>query len=241
VIRIAHEAQDELVAAFRAAAVHGLNEGIDNHFSLAATSRGDLFFLNRYGPDWSEMEACDILTIDFDGNVIDGDGSYEVTAFMIHRGVHISRPSAQCVMHTHMPYATALSMTTGGLDTRASQNAMYFHGRIQRLSYAGHADGVEEGLRIGQAIDDHTTAVMLDGHGVIVIGADVADAWHKLYFLERACQMQVLAQSTGDELLRVSEHVAEATASQWEGEAARSSQRLFDAIHRRLALNSRAD
>ena len=117
-------AKRQLAAAFRAAAHHGFNEGIDNHFSLAVPGHDDLFLLNRYGPHWSEITEHDILTIDFDGRVVDGDGEWETSAFLIHRGCHRARPSARAVFHTHMPYATALSMTVGGFDTKLSQNAL---------------------------------------------------------------------------------------------------------------------
>lgn len=225
-------ARIDLAAAFRAAALHGFNEGIDNHFSLAVPGRDDLFLLNRFGPHWSEIRASDILTIDLDGNVVDGEGEWETTAFMIHRGAHRARPTARCVFHTHMPYATALSMVPGGLDTRASQNAMNFHGRITSLSYGGLADGAEEGDRIGQAIGDHVSVVMLENHGVLVIGEDVAEAWQNLYFLERACQTQVLAMSTGQPLLQVSEDIAVRNAQAWERDFGAAE--LFAAERRRL-------
>jgi ribulose-5-phosphate 4-epimerase/fuculose-1-phosphate aldolase len=233
------QARTDLAAAFRAAALHGYNEGIDNHFSLAQPGRDDRFLLNRYGPHWSEMRASDLLVVDVEGNVVEGEGEWETTAFMIHRGVHQARSDAHCVLHTHMPYATAVSLTRGGFDTRVSQNSMYFHGKVARLPYGGLADATEEGMRIGAAVGEDVSVVFLDNHGVIVIGRDVADAWHKLYFLERACEVQVLAQSTGDELVRVPEDVATHTARQWEREAAGAGPgALFDAVKRRLDRES---
>lgn len=201
-------AKDDLAAAFRIAAMHGFNEGIDNHFSAAYPGRDDLFFLNRYGPHWSEITADDIITVDFDGNVVDGEGAWDITAFMIHRGCHRAHPQARVVFHTHQPYATALSLTQTGLDTRLSQNATHFHDRVGRLPYGGLAGGEEEGDRIASAVRDGLIAVVLDNHGVMVIGSDVAEAWFRLYFFERAAQVQVLAQSTGDELIRMSDQVA---------------------------------
>jgi len=227
------QAKVDLAAALRAAALHGFNEGIDNHFSLAVPGRDDLFLLNRFGPHWSELRASDLLTIDLDGNVVDGEGEWEVTAFVIHRGVHQARPSARCVLHTHMPYATAVSLTAGGFETAVSQNAMYFHGRTARLPYGGLADAADEGARIGRAVGDDVSAVFLENHGVLVVGDSVADAWHKLYFLERACQVQVLAQSTGQPLLQIPPDVAEKTAAQWV-EPSNVADLLFDAEKRRL-------
>jgi ribulose-5-phosphate 4-epimerase/fuculose-1-phosphate aldolase len=222
----------ELAAAFRAAARYGFNEGIDNHFSLLVGERRDRFLLNPYGPHWSELSASRLLLLDLEGNVLDGDGRPERTAFVIHRAVHLARPEARCVLHTHMPYATALGMTEAGLETRASQNAMLFHGRVARLDYRGLADAIEEGERIAGAFAEGTTALLLDNHGVLVIGDTVAEAWERLYFLERACQAQVLAQSTGSPLQLVSEEVAAHTARQWE--RARGADALFAAVRREL-------
>lgn len=209
------QAREDLAAAFRIAAAHGLHEGIDNHLSLAVPGRDDLFLLNRYGPHWSEITADDILTVDLDGNVVDGHGRWEVTAFMIHRGCHRARPDARAVFHTHQPYATALALTADGLDTRLSQNAMYFHGAVARLGYGGLADGSSEGDRIAGSVRDGSSVVMLDNHGVLVVGRDVAHAWHQLYFLEQAARVQVLAQSTGRELVGVDDDVAQRTRAQW--------------------------
>jgi len=203
-----HAVKDDLAASFRIAAMHGYNEGVDNHFSAVHPARDDWFFLNRYGPHWSEITTDHIITVDFDGNIVEGDGQWDVTAFMIHRGCHRAHPQARVVFHTHQPYATALSITRGGLDTRLSQNATHFHNRVGRLPYGGLASGEAEGDRIGSAISEGQIAVILDNHGVMVIGQDVPQAWFRLYFFERAAQVQLLAQSTGDELIRMPEEVA---------------------------------
>jgi ribulose-5-phosphate 4-epimerase/fuculose-1-phosphate aldolase len=222
----------ELAAAFRAAAACGFNEGIDNHFSLLVGERRDRFLLNPYGPHWCELSASRLLLLDLEGNVIDGEGRPERTAFVIHRAVHLARPDARCVLHTHMPYATAVGMTEAGLQTRASQNAMLFHGRVARLDYGGLADATQEGERIAGAFAEGTTALLLDNHGVLIIGNTVAEAWERLYFLERAAQVQVLAQSTGSPLRLVSEEVAAHTARQWD--RTRGADALFAAVRREL-------
>lgn len=228
------ESRVEMAVLHRAAAAHGFHEGIDNHFSLALPGRDDLFLLNRFGPHWSEMRASDILVIDLDGNVVDGAGHWEVTAFMIHRAAHRSSPSARCALHTHMPYATALSMTAEGLDTRSSQNAMYFHGRIARVAYGGLAEDAGEGDRLGAAITDGAWVLMLDNHGVLVVGETPAVAWQRLYFLERACEAQVLARSTGSDPVRVPEEVARHTAAQFVTETGRAAELLLAAERRLL-------
>jgi ribulose-5-phosphate 4-epimerase/fuculose-1-phosphate aldolase len=227
------QAKVDLAAALRAAALHGFNEGVDNHFSLAVPGRDDLFLLNAFGPHWSELSASDLITVDLEGIVVEGEGEWEQTAFMIHRGVHQARASARCVLHTHMPYATAVSLTRGGFESAISQNSMYFHGHVASLPYGGLADAADEGVRIGNAVGEDVNVVMLENHGVLVIGADVADAWHKLYFLERACQVQILAQSTGQPLIHVSDQLAEHTAGQFARDTA-NAPALFAAVRRQL-------
>ncbi|MDX6551088.1 MAG: hypothetical protein QOJ31_1772 [Gaiellales bacterium] len=231
------QAKVDLAAALRAAALYGFNEGVDNHFSLAVPGRDDLFLLNAFGPHWSELSASDLITVDLDGNVVEGDGEWEQTAFMIHRGVHQARASARCVLHTHMPYATAVSLTRGGFESAVSQNSMYFHGHVASLPYGGLADAADEGVRIGGAVGEDVNVVMLENHGVLVIGTDVADAWHKLYFLERACQVQILAQSTGQPLIRVSDQLAERTAGQFARDTG-NAPALFAAVKRQLDRES---
>jgi ribulose-5-phosphate 4-epimerase/fuculose-1-phosphate aldolase len=124
-------------------------------------------------------------------------------------------------------------MTRGGFDTTISQNSMGFHGRVGRLDYGGLADGEEEGNRIGSAIDDDTVVVMLENHGVLVIGQDVAEAWRNLYFLERACEVQVLAQSTGDELIHVPDEVVAKASYQWVNDSSGAA-KLFASVKRKL-------
>jgi ribulose-5-phosphate 4-epimerase/fuculose-1-phosphate aldolase len=232
-------ARDDLAAAFRIAAAHGLNEGIDNHFSLAVPGRDDLFLLNRYGPHWSEMTPDDILVLDLDGTVVDGRGEWETTAFMIHRGCHRARPDARAVFHTHQPYATALAMTVDGLDTRVHQNSTYFHERITRLEFGGLAHDGSEGDRIAGAVTDGAKVVMLDSHGVIAIGTDCADAWFTLYFVERAAQVQVLAASTGSPLIRMRDEVARRTRDQFDADIAMAAPALFAAEKRRIGWHTR--
>jgi ribulose-5-phosphate 4-epimerase/fuculose-1-phosphate aldolase len=126
-----------------------------------------------------------------------------------------------------------VSATEGGFLTTLSQAAMSFHGRVSALAYGGLARAADEGDRIASAVDEDTTVVMLENHGVMVIGADVAEAWSRLYFLERACQVQVLAQSTARPLIGVPEEVVRRTAAQSFDDHA-GPKKLFAAVKRRL-------
>ncbi len=229
--------REDLTALFRISAMHGYHEGIDNHYSLAVDGYDDLFLLNRFGPHWTEMRPSDILLVDLDGMVVDGSGAGQITAVQIHRQIHAARPNARCVMHTHMPHATAVGVTEEGFLTRLTQSSMSFHGRVAELNYGGVVDGDDEGARLAKAVAKGADVMLLRNHGVIVIGASPADAWLKTYFFERACEVQLLAQSAGGKLRLAPKKVAEHTAQQWQDEVD-AAPLLFAAMKRLLDLHT---
>ena len=222
----------DLALALRAAAHHGFAEGVCNHFSLALPDGSERFLLNPRGLLWSEIGADDIVLVAADGRVLAGRHEVEPTAMFIHAAVH-ERGKA-CVLHTHMPYATALTLTVDrGLDTRLSQNAMRFHGRVAvDARYAGLALDVAEGRRIAAALADADVG-FLGNHGVVVCGERIAWAYDDLYYLERACMAQVLAQSTGRPLAPVDAALAARVGGQCAGERLQS-ELFFEALRRTL-------
>lgn len=212
----------DLALALRAAAHHGLGEGICNHFSVALPQRPEWFLLNPRGLHWSEVQGHDIVLVDARGRVLAGAHAVEPTAMFIHAAVHRIAGKA-CVMHTHMPYATALTLTeVRALDTTLSQGAMRFHGRLAvDPDYNGLALDAGEGERIAGAMQG-ADVVFLGNHGVIVCGERVDHALDDLYYLERACLHQVLAQSTGRPLRPVAAELAARVAAQTNGERLQS-------------------
>lgn len=201
----------ELAAAFRVAVRLGMHEGVCNHFSLALSDDGGEFLINPHGRHWRELRARDLLRVDRDGRVLHGDGEVEATALHIHGRLHAARPDARCILHTHMPYATALTSIEGGRLEPINQNALRFFGDVAYDDgYGGLALDSDEGARIARAAGDRRV-VFLANHGVVVLGPDVARAFDDLYYLERACRNQVLAMSTGRPLKRVPEAEAERT------------------------------
>ncbi|MCD6078827.1 MAG: hypothetical protein K0R89_2771 [Ramlibacter sp.] len=224
--------RSDLALALRAAAHHGLGEGVCNHFSVALPQRADWFLLNPRGLHWSEVRQDDIVLVDAGGRPLAGRHPVEPTAMFIHAAVHRIAGKA-CVMHTHMPHATALTLTdVRGLDTTLSQGAMRFHGRIAvDAHYNGLALDASEGERIARAMGGADVA-FLGNHGVIVCGERVDHAFDDLYYLERACQAQVLALSTGRPLQPVQPELAARVAAQTLGERLQSE--LFFASLRRM-------
>jgi len=223
----------DLAAAFRLAVRLDLHEGVCNHFS-AMLPDGKRFLLNRYGLHWSEVSASNLLALDAAGNVLGGEGEVEKTAFYIHSRIHLGSPRATCVLHTHMPYATTLTLLEGGRLEMVEQNALRFHDDI---AY----DDIYNGLVVDDAEGDRLARVLggkrvlfLANHGVIVVGSSVAEAFDALYYLERACRLQVLARSTGGKLRPVRPEVVQQTYKLILADTPKYAGAHFDALKRIL-------
>ena len=227
------KAKIDLTAALRWADRLGLSEGICNHFSLSHPDTQGLFLLNPQGLHWSEITASDIITVDQAGNLVEGKWKAEPTAFFIHSKIHMINPKAKCVLHTHMPYTTALCSLENGCLKWISQNALRFYDNVAyEKEYNGLALDDDEGNRIAQKLKDKTV-LFLSNHGVIVTGPDVATTFDDLYYLERASMIQVLAQSTGAALKYIPADICQRTQVQIEEERQQSHLHL-EAIKRIL-------
>jgi ribulose-5-phosphate 4-epimerase/fuculose-1-phosphate aldolase len=208
-------ARIDLAACYRLAERFGLNEGIDNHMTMLVPGYTDRFLLAPFGRHWSEVCARDFMVVDFGGRVLSGEGLVEDTALYIHQPTHRLSPQGRCVLHTHMPYATALSMLENPRLEMAVQSALGFYDDIAYdPSYGGLAYDLAEGERLARALGEKSVLVM-GNHGVLVVGNTVPQAFERLYFLERAAQAQVLALSTGRPLRLIPDAVVKKTAAQF--------------------------
>ena len=210
------QARIDLAACHRLAVRFGLQEGIDNHLTMMVPGHADRVYLAPFGLHWSEVRASDFREIDFNGNVVRGGGAVEDTAFFIHLPVHRLAPQGQVALHTHMPYATALSMLENPRLEMALQTALGFYDDIAYdVEYNGLAFDQTEGERLARALGSKSVLLMAN-HGVLVVGNSMPQAFERLYFLERAAQAQILALSTGRALRIVPDSVVRATAKQFQ-------------------------
>lgn len=225
--------REDLALALRAAAHHGLGEGVCNHFSVELPDGSNRFLLNPRGLLWSEVGPDDIVMIDQQGERLAGRHEVESSAMFIHAAIHRLCRKA-CVLHTHMPFSTALTLTRQrALDTTLSQNAMRFHGRVAAdAHYNGLALSHAEGERIAGTMKG-ADIVFLGNHGVVVCGETLAHAYDDLYYLERACMVEVLAQRSGSPLMPVDAALAARVAEQAQGERLQSDL-FFEALRRTL-------
>lgn len=208
------QARIDLAAALRTASRMGLGEGICNHFSAEVPGHPGHFLINPQGLHWSEVTPADLVLVDAAGRKVSGKHEVEPTAFFIHGAAHRSKPQAKCVLHTHMPYATALTVIEGGRIEPVSQTALKFYGRdAYDGEYNGLALDAAEGERIVAGLKN-ADILFLSNHGVIITGPRIDVAFDDLYYLERACQLQVLGGGTGKPLKAVPEAIARKTAGQ---------------------------
>jgi ribulose-5-phosphate 4-epimerase/fuculose-1-phosphate aldolase len=224
----------ELAAAYRIAALEGMDDGVFNHFSLEVPGEDGRFLLKPFGPLFSETTASGLIKIDLEGRIVAGDGTWEPTAFHIHSRIHRAVPRARCVMHTHMPYATALTSLAEMGILPVNQSSMRFVRRFATLeSYGGLALDAAEGDRIVAAFQEKDVLLMAN-HGVMVIGEDVARCLYDLHYLEVAARDQWFALATNRSLRLVSEEVIELTARQMVDEREMAAAVHLAAMIRRL-------
>jgi len=200
------QAKVHLAAALRLAVLDGFEEGIDNHFTMTVTGRDDAYLVLPFGKHWSEARASDMMMFNEAGETLEGEGLVELSAQCIHAPLH-RLSGAKVVLHTHQPWATALNMLQDNRLLPASQTAAFFHNRIAYdHTYTGLAKTLSEGARLATILQDKQVLFMKN-HGVVTVGNSVAQAYRRLYKLEKACHTQLLAMGSGQPLQVLSEEV----------------------------------
>ncbi|MFC0408111.1 class II aldolase/adducin family protein [Roseomonas elaeocarpi] len=206
----------DLAALYRLIAHHRWTDLIYTHISARLPGPEHHFLINRYGVMFDEMRASDLVKIDLDGNVVEEDGQSKpvnAAGFTIHSAVHMSRPDAMCVIHTHTQAGIAVSAQKHGL-LPISQHALKFYGHLAYHGYEGIALDLDERERLVRDLGQHD-AMILVNHGLLACGPSIAKAFHTIYYLERACQAQVAALAGGSELIFPPEEVRLKTAAQF--------------------------
>ncbi len=200
------QAKVHLAAAHRLATLHELDEGIDNHFTVTVPGTSDRYLILPFGLHWSEARARDMIVFDESGATLEGEGVVELSAQCIHAPIH-RLCGARVVLHTHQTWALALNMLKDNRLLPANQTAAFFHGHVAYDDvYPGTADFPEEGERLAKMIGDKCVLFMKN-HGVLVVGDTVAQAYRRLYMLERVCRTQVLAMGAGKPIEVLSEEI----------------------------------
>jgi ribulose-5-phosphate 4-epimerase/fuculose-1-phosphate aldolase len=184
----------DLAAAYRLVDLYKMSKVIWNHITARIPGTDDRVLINRFGLRYDEVKASNLLTIDLDGNVIDGTREdLNITGYVIHSAIHRARPDVACVLHSHSRGSRAVAALKCGL-LPLSQEALTFYDDVGYHDYEGLSDDEEERDRLAAALGDKNQ-MFLRNHGVITVGRTVAEAYWRMFILELACanQMDVLA------------------------------------------------
>jgi ribulose-5-phosphate 4-epimerase/fuculose-1-phosphate aldolase len=201
----------DLAAAHRLAYHHGFSEGIFNHLTSSVPGKPDRYLQIPFGLHWSEITASCFLEVSHDGKVLGGEGERELSGYCIHSPIHRLIPDAVCVMHTHMPHASALARLEDPQIKPIGQTEV---GLMKDVVYDDHYSGpafeCAEGERLAGLLGSKTVMIMAN-HGVLTVGKSVAEAYDSLYYLERVAQVQLYAMWTGQRLKPLPQKVVDKT------------------------------
>jgi ribulose-5-phosphate 4-epimerase/fuculose-1-phosphate aldolase len=203
-----------LAACYRVFAMLGWVEMIYNHITVRLPGSDGHFLINPFGLHYSEVTASNLVKIDVDGNII-GDSDYPVNraGFVIHSALHMARPDAHAIMHTHTNEGVAVGAQEHGL-LPLSMGAIGLQGNIAYHEFEGIS--LDTGERERLIADLGTKNVMiLRNHGLLTCGSGIAQAFDLMYYLERACQTQVAAAAGGAKLRIPAPAVAARVADQF--------------------------
>ena len=208
----------DLAAAFRWAARMNLHEAVANHFSLALHEDGAKFLMNPNQMHFSRIKASDLIVVDAnDPDTLSKPGAPDPTAWGLHGGLHRHCRHARCAMHVHSIFATVLASLADSRLPPIDQNCATFFNRIVIDEHYGGLAFEDEGARCAQLFDDPKKKVLVMGnHGVMVIGATVAETFNRLYYFERAAETYIRALQTGRPLRLIPDDIAEKTAQELE-------------------------
>ncbi|MDE2184466.1 MAG: class II aldolase/adducin family protein [Alphaproteobacteria bacterium] len=183
----------DLAATYRLVAMYGWDDMIFTHISARVPGSDHHFLINPYGLLFEEITASSLVKIDVDGNkVVDTPYPVNPAGFTIHSALHMQREDAQCIVHLHTVDGIAVSAQSEGL-LPLDQHAMMVSGDVAYHDYEGIALDLSERERLVQDLGSRKHLMILRNHGTLALGRTCADAFSRIYFLERACSIQVRA------------------------------------------------
>jgi len=204
--------REDLAACFRLIAHFGWDDLIFNHISVRVPGPEHHFLINPYGFTFDEICASDLIKVDRDGRAVDATpNEIPMAGFVIHSAVHMAREDARCVIHLHTDDGVAVSVIEDGL-LPLNQTAMVVAKDTAFHEFEGPALSLDERKRL-QADLGQKNLMILRNHGTLAVGRSTAEAFTRMYFLERACTYQVRALSMGRPIHEASPESREITAN----------------------------
>jgi ribulose-5-phosphate 4-epimerase/fuculose-1-phosphate aldolase len=223
----------DLAALYRIIEMYGWDDLLATHISVRLPGPEHHFLINPLGWLFDEITASTLVKVDLDGNVLEARAvEINPAGFTIHSAVHAARPDAQCVIHLHTIAGIAIASQAEGL-LPLNQTAMLLNGRVAYHDFEGIALDLDERSRLIADLGSKN-AMILRNHGTLTVGSSVADAFQTMYFLERACAIQVAAQASAATLKVPPPPVQDVVARQTASFGDIADRLLWPALLRRL-------
>jgi len=207
------QARVDLAAAYRLVACYGWDDLVFTHISARVPGPEHHFLINPYGMMFDEITASSLVKVDLDGKIV-METPYFINpaGFTIHSAVHAAREDAHCVIHLHTDYGIAVSAQENGL-LPISQQSLVALASLAYHDYEGLALNEDEKPRLVQDLGNKNSMI-LRNHGLLTVGRNAAEAFLAMFILERACKIQILAQSGGGTLPLIPDSILNLVATQ---------------------------
>lgn len=199
----------QLAALYHVVNYLGWTDLINTHMSARIPGEPNHFLINRYGEMFDEIAASSLIKMDMEGNVVGKSGAFNNAGFTIHSGVYRARPDATCVLHTHTRAGAGVSLLAQGLRP-ISQDALHVLDDIAYHPY-GVPASKEECDALGRTCQNGTCVVLLN-HGLLTLGETIHGAFMRLYMLERACELELIARTLDEQPVVIEPYVVQKAA-----------------------------
>jgi len=202
--------KQRLAGAFRLFSKFGFDEGAAGHITARDPERTDCFWVNPFGVHFSQISVSDLLLVDHEGQLVEGEGSINLAAFVIHSQVHAARPDVISAAHSHSPRGRAWSTLGRTLDPLTQDACAFYEDHAVFDDYTGVVVDMEEGKRIAASLGGNKAAI-LRNHGLLTVGTSVDEAVWWYVAMERSCGVQLDAEATGSKPIVIDHEQALAT------------------------------
>lgn len=200
--------KQQLAAAFRVFGKFGFSEGVAGHITARDPEKTDCFWVNPFGVSFNKIKVSDLILVNEEGEIIEGKHTMlNKAAFAIHSRIHIARPDVVAAAHAHSIYGKTWSTLGRKLDPITQDACAFYEDHGLYDDYTGVVNDSSEGDRIGEALGDKKAAI-LKNHGLLTVGGSVEEVAWWFISMERCCQAQILAESTGSKVHSIDHEVA---------------------------------
>jgi ribulose-5-phosphate 4-epimerase/fuculose-1-phosphate aldolase len=206
-----------LAIAFRMFSKAGLDEGVAGHVTVRDPESPHTFWVNPFGMHFSMIRSSDLVRVDAEGEVVEGDRAVNQAAVAIHCAVHAARPDVVAAAHAHGPYGKTLSALETGIEPLTQDSCAFYDDFGVYDNFSGVVLDPEEGRRIGEALGAHN-AVVLRNHGMLTVGATIDSAAWWFLTLERTAQSQLMAYAAAAGLGSKPRQIGDAEATVTRGQ-----------------------